>query len=135
MGDAMYAPPGQPAGGAGSTASPRSPAAHGCDQRLLPAAFDQADAAGAGVARRSHLVRQPALDFTSGVFFVNLLLAAARCKTSLEAHTRWCLGRAHLLYHALLVALAGYAGAAMSPLAAFLFGLGYAPILVRACRG
>lgn len=76
-----------------------------------------------------------ALYFTSGVFYVNLLLAAARSKTALDTRTRWRLGRGHLIYHALLAALVGCASVTMTPLPALLFVMAYAPILVRAFRG
>jgi hypothetical protein len=72
------------------------------------------------------------LYFTSGVFFVNLLLAAARCKGSLDARSRWRVGRGHLIYHVLLAVLVGYVGTKLSQPAAFLFMVAYVPALIRA---
>jgi hypothetical protein len=75
------------------------------------------------------------LYFTSGVFMVNLLLAAARSKAPLNARARWRLGRGHVAYHVLLALLMGYISATMSRLGALLFVLACAPFLTRAFAG
>lgn len=75
------------------------------------------------------------LFFSSGVFFVKMLLAAARMRGEFRAPERWRAGRDNLVYHALLLALV--VGALWIPGggAGILLALAYLPAILRAFRG
>jgi hypothetical protein len=75
------------------------------------------------------------LYFTSGVFFVNLCIAAARLRCIPDFRTRWRAGRAHLLYHAALAAAVLSIPWSLGGRAAAFLMLAYAPVLVRAVCG
>ncbi|MBI3961518.1 MAG: YwiC-like family protein [Deinococcus sp.] len=72
--------------------------------------------------------------FSSGIFYVHMLLSAARVKGSFGSRDRWRLGGAALLYHLLLailvavVAITGGQGGRLTAIA-------YTPAMVRAFWG
>jgi hypothetical protein len=74
------------------------------------------------------------LFFISGILFVNMLLAAARHRSSPDLRARWHLGRGHLVYHALLVVIIGALTIRMSAGASFLFVLAWIPMFLRAIK-
>jgi hypothetical protein len=75
------------------------------------------------------------LCFASGVFFVNMLLAAVRYRETVDKATKWQLGRGHLLYHLALTAFVVALAARMESRAAVWFVLAFVPLLLRAVVG
>jgi uncharacterized membrane protein YhaH (DUF805 family) len=78
------------------------------------------------------------LYFASGIFFVKMLLASVKVKGTFTWPDRWRVGRDHVLFHALLVALlvvGAVVCAPRAPLAVALVVAGYLPALYRAAKG
>lgn len=75
------------------------------------------------------------LFFGSGVLHVRMLLFAAKGKQELTAADRWLLGRANLIYHALLIVAIYFSVSHMPMRPALLVWLGFLPVLARAVEG
>lgn len=75
------------------------------------------------------------LYFSSGVFYVNMLLSAAKVRGHLDARARWATGRDLVLYHAALTVIAATAIATTRGWAVLLAALAYGPVIVRALWG
>ncbi|MBI4551187.1 MAG: YwiC-like family protein [Candidatus Latescibacteria bacterium] len=75
------------------------------------------------------------LYFSSGIFYVNMLLSAARIRGEFDARDRWRVGRDLVVYHVLLILVVGGASLAIGGWAAPLAALAYVPVLVRAFWG
>lgn len=71
------------------------------------------------------------LYFSSGVFYVKMLLAAAKVKGAFSARTQWRVARDNLLYHVLMVVVLLFAFAHLSEHTATLAALAFAPVIVR----
>jgi hypothetical protein len=71
------------------------------------------------------------LYFSSGVFHVKMLLAAAKVKGAFNARAQWHVARDNLLYHVLLVVVLSFTLAHLGGQAAMLAALAFAPIIVR----
>jgi hypothetical protein len=95
-----------------------------------PAAYVVAYGALDGLAWR--LWAACALYFISGVFLVNMLLAASRAKEIQQPRLRWRIGRGYLLYHAALAACLAVSCARVGGRPALLLALAFAPVIVRA---
>jgi hypothetical protein len=76
-----------------------------------------------------------AMFFGSGVLHVRMLLFAAKEKAELTNADRWRLGRANLIYHALLIVAVFFSVSHLSFRPAMLVWLGFLPVLVRAVDG
>jgi hypothetical protein len=75
------------------------------------------------------------LFFGSGVLHVRMQLFAAKEKAELTAADRWRLGRANLIYHALLIVTVFSSVSHLSTRPALLVWLGFLPVLMRAVEG
>jgi len=75
------------------------------------------------------------LFFSSSVFFVKMLLAAARIKGAFQAANRWRAGRDNLLYHSLLTPAIAAASLLLGGWGGACVALAYLPILLRAFVG
>lgn len=75
------------------------------------------------------------LYFTSGVFYVNMLIAAGKVKQGFDRQARWRAGRGVLFYHILLVVVLASVIVLDNTPDRWLFGLAYAPAIIRAFRG
>ena len=73
------------------------------------------------------------LFFSSSVFYVRMLVDAARRREGLSLTARWQVGRELLLYHALLIVVLGALFFRIET--SWLIALAYAPVLVRALWG
>jgi|SRR5579884_1595026 len=75
------------------------------------------------------------LFFSSAVFFVKMVLAAAKIKQEFDIHTRLKVGRNHLLYHALLLVAVIMTAISLGAHTGILLVVAFTPILVRALYG
>ena len=75
------------------------------------------------------------LYFVSGIFYVKMLIAAAQVRETWKAYVRWRLGRPLLIYHLFLIAILGAFIWMQADRFAFLVGLAFVPILIRAFGG
>ena len=75
------------------------------------------------------------LFFNSAIFFVKMVLAAAKIKRDFNFQTRLKIGRDHLLYHALLFVAVIVTAAHLGARAGILLAVAFTPILIRAFYG
>ncbi len=75
------------------------------------------------------------LHFVSGVFFVKMLVSSGRGSGTMDWISRWQLGRAHLIYHLLLVVLLAVVLTRVGGYPALLFAVAWTPVCVRAVVG
>lgn len=75
------------------------------------------------------------LYFSSGVFYVNMLLSAAKIRDHVSPHARWRVGRDLVLYHVLLIVIVASVIVTKAGGVAWLVALAYAPVILRAFWG
>ena len=75
------------------------------------------------------------LYFSSGVFYVRMLLSAARIKEGFDRSARWTVGRDVGLYHGLVIVVMAAVIVMIGGWVAWLVALAYAPVIVRAFYG
>ena len=75
------------------------------------------------------------LYFSSGIFYVKMLLAAVKVRRVIGWPERWRVGRDNLLYHLLLVGGVAVLAAQQGGRSGLLVALAYLPALCRAFRG
>ncbi|HEX5324901.1 MAG TPA: YwiC-like family protein [Capsulimonadaceae bacterium] len=75
------------------------------------------------------------LYFSSAIFYVKMLLAAAKVKGDFGWRDRWRVGRDTVIYHAVLAAIIILVTVVMGGPGAILSAIAYLPIIVRAFAG